>query len=163
MLVCQGSWCHSLELFQNCNTCMFTHKHVAGCQWFSWVSTILMIYGIPNNHSWHWWVIRFNLQLNGRFRWELVAYDLPLVVLNTKSIIFPTCGACSEVKFEFDWRAIYSGSLRVKLILASSAANVECSFVQTSTHPSSTQCEDLPNMGGVACQTTNSKPKDLLN
>ena len=33
-------------------------------------------------------------------------------------LFLSTCGACSEVVFEFEWRATYFGSLKAKLILA---------------------------------------------
>ena len=63
------------------------------------------------------WVI---LQLNGTFHRELVPYDYPLVALHSTSINFySTCGACSIVLFEIEWRATYFGSLRAKVILAS--------------------------------------------
>jgi hypothetical protein len=60
--------------------------------------------------------------------------------------LLSTCGACLEIVFEFEWRATYCGSLRVKLILAPlgilkrvwpSTKRVRTFFIQTCTLPPS--------------------------
>ena len=69
-----------------------------------------------------------------------------------------TCGACSEVVFEFEWRPTYFGLVRAKLILAPlgmliwvrpSISRYRMFFIQTSTLLPSMQ-----NMDCVVCKTT---------
>ena len=68
-----------------------------------------------------------------------------------------TCGACSEVVFEFEWRATYFSSLRAKLVTASLGMPkwvwplinwYRTFFIQTSALPASIHT-NLPNMEGL--------------
>ena len=71
----------------------------------------------------------------------------------------------SCIVFEFEWRAIWFGSLRADLILEPQYTDkYRMFFVQTSTLPPSMPRKlNLPNMEGVVCNTTNSRPIVMLS
>ena len=94
---------------------------------FSWVICGRVKLGAPKT-----WLIKWRrcvqLRSGGRHRYFVRSWS-PMIfhwlfciqyhnITKTYNIILSTCGAFSEVVFESDWGATYSGSARAKLILA---------------------------------------------
>ena len=110
--------------------------------------------------------LRFILQLYETSHRELVLYDLPLVVLHTKSMIsFHLC--MLGVVCEFEWKATYFCSLRTKLNFAprgmpkwdwpSKNRDIECSSFKP-PHYYLQACTNNLTKQGMPCMQNNQLP-----